>query len=108
MDRRALVFTIFAVICFALYPLADKYDGASGWSWSDKGWAWVPVVLGAVYLVLALLSLLDARTKSHLQPRPLGYDRSDVPGRGGSGGSADPGADESAAGPVAEGELPTD
>lgn len=81
MDRRALVFAIFAMVCFALYPLADKYDGASGWSWSDKGWAWVPVVLGAVYLVLALLSLLDARSRAKLQPRPLGYDRDDVPRR---------------------------
>lgn len=81
MDRRALVFGIFAVVCFALYPLADKYDGADGWAWSDKGWAWVPVVLGSVYLVLALLSLLDARSRDKLQARPLGYERDEVPRR---------------------------
>lgn len=79
MDRRALVFAIFALVCFALYPLADKYDGASGWAWSDKGWAWVPVVLGVIYLVLALLSLLDARSRDKLEARPLGYDRDEVP-----------------------------
>ena len=81
MDRRALVFAVFAVVCFALYPLADKYDGAAGWSWGDKGWAWVPVLLGVIYVVLAVLSLLDARSRDKLRPRPLGYDRDDVPQR---------------------------
>lgn len=105
MDRRALVFTIFAVVCFALYPLADKYDGASGWAWGDKGWAWVPVILGVVYLVLALLSLLDAHSKNQLEPRPLGYDRTaGVPTgrrvaapRPGDGGRDDEGGDEEGA-----------
>jgi hypothetical protein len=77
MDRRAVVFTIFGVVCLALYPLADANDGAVGWHWGDTGWAWVPAVLGAVYLVLAVLSALDARSRSKLMPRPLGYDRGD-------------------------------
>lgn len=76
IDRRALVFAIFAAVCFALYPLADKYDGADGWTLGEVGWAWVPVALGAVYTVLAILSALDARSRGKLQPRPLGYDRS--------------------------------
>lgn len=75
MDRRALVFAIFAVVCLALYPLADKYDGSASWSIGGEGWAWVPVVLGVVYLLLALFSFLDARSKGRLEPRPLGYDR---------------------------------
>ena len=81
MDRRALVFVGFSVVCFALYPLADKYDGADGWAWSDKGWAWVAIALGAVYLVLAILSFFDARSRDRLEARPLGYDREDVPTR---------------------------
>ena len=75
MDRRALVFSIFAVVCFALYPLADQHDGASGWSFGGDGWSFVPIVLGVVYVVLALLSYLDHRTKKGLKPRPLGYER---------------------------------
>lgn len=96
MDRRALVFAIFALVCFALYPLADKYDGADGWQWGDAGWAWVPVVLGGVYVVLALLSALDAWSKSKLQPRTLGYDRT-VAGEpdldAGAGAGENPAAD---------------
>jgi len=79
MDRRARVFTLMALVCFALYPLADEYDGADGWRWGDTGWAWVPAVLGVTYLVLALLSALDARSRRKLAPRPLGYEKTPPP-----------------------------
>ena len=91
MDRRALVFTIFAVVCLALYPLADKYDGAASWSWGGEGWAWVPVILAIVYGVLALLSFLDARSRARLEPRPLGYDRDEGLPAGRPAGDAGPG-----------------
>jgi hypothetical protein len=48
MDRRALFFVGAAVVCFALVPVAD-------------GYAWVSGTVGAVYLVMALGSWLDAR-----------------------------------------------
>ncbi len=98
MDRRALVFTIFAVVCLALYPLADKYDGSASWSIGGEGWAWVPVILGVVYLVLALLSFLDARSKDKLEPRPLGYDRGAGVPSGRPTGSAGPGGGFSGSG----------
>jgi len=79
MDRRAGVFAIFAVICFSLYPLADRFDGSDGWEVGSHGWAWVPVILGVVYVVLALLSWLDALSRSRLRPRPLGYERDSPP-----------------------------
>lgn len=82
-DRRALVFASFAVVSWALYPLADRYDESDGWHWGSHGWAFVPAGLGAVYLVLALLSLLDHRSRQKLEPRPLLYDRHDR--AGGSG-----------------------
>lgn len=47
-DRRALFFVAAAVLCFALVPIADeKYRPIS-------------IGTGVVYLVFALLSLLDA------------------------------------------------
>lgn len=78
MDRRSLVFALFGLLCLVLYPVADAYDGAHGWRVGDKGWAWVAVALGVVYLLLALLSALDARTRSRLRPRPLGYERTEL------------------------------
>ena len=68
------MFVLFAIVCFALYPLADRYDGSGAWQFGSEGWAWVPLVLGIVYLVLALLSWLDDQGRRHLEPRPLGYD----------------------------------
>ena len=78
MDRRALVFVAFAAVSLALYPLADHYDGSHGWRWGSEGWAFVPVLLGVVYLLLAALSWLDHRSHQKLDARPLGYDRHDL------------------------------
>ncbi|MCU1376620.1 MAG: hypothetical protein JWO68_3906 [Actinomycetia bacterium] len=52
MDRRATFFAAAALICFALAPigLAEHRH--------------IAVIVGVVYLVLALLSLLDSRSKS--------------------------------------------
>ena len=55
--RRALVFASFALVSWALYPLADRYDESDGWHWGSHGWAFVPAGLGAVYLVLLALLL---------------------------------------------------
>ena len=77
MDRRSWVFAGFAVMCLALYPLADRYDGVDGWQIGSNGWSFVPVLLGVIYAVLAVLSWLDFRTRRSLRPRPLGYDRND-------------------------------
>ena len=82
-DRRALVFACFALVSWALYPLADRYDESDGWHWGSHGWAFVPAGLGAVYLVLALLSLLDHRSRQKLEARPLLYDRHDRDGGNG-------------------------
>lgn len=75
MDRRSAVFALFGVLSLVLYPVADAYDEADGWQLGHNGWAWVPLVLGVVYLILALLSALDAWTRSRLRPRPLGYEQ---------------------------------
>ena len=48
MDRRAAFFFGAAVVCFLLIPVSD-------------GYAWVSATVGAVYVVLAIGSWLDAR-----------------------------------------------
>ena len=48
MDRRAGFFLGAAVVCFLLVPVAD-------------GYAWVAATVGAVYVLLAVGSWLDAR-----------------------------------------------
>lgn len=82
MDRRGLVFLGFALVSFALFPIADEHDGSNTWQWGKDGWSWVPLALGVVYTVLALLSWLDHRHKEQIGARPLGYDRDEghVPG----------------------------
>lgn len=77
------MFASFALVSWALYPLADRYDEADGWHWGSHGWAFVPAGLGTVYLVLALLSLLDHRSRQKLEARPLLYDRHDRDGGNG-------------------------
>ena len=53
-DRRATVFLVFAAVCFALTPVAQAE------------FRWVCVTFGVVYVVLALASALDARSRSRL------------------------------------------
>jgi hypothetical protein len=62
-DRRAHFFLGAAVLCAALAPLADAEL------------RWVPVALAAVYVVLALLSMLDRWSADH-ETAP---DRPDLP-----------------------------
>ena len=52
MDRRAIVFLIFAVVCAVLAPLAEPEH------------RWVAELLGVVYVVLAAASALDAWSRS--------------------------------------------
>jgi hypothetical protein len=51
-DRRALVFLVFASLCFMLTPLAQSE------------FRWVSIATGTTYVILALASALDARTRS--------------------------------------------
>lgn len=51
-DRRAAVFLIFAAACLLLTPVAEP------------AFRWVSITLGAVYVVLAVASALDAYTRS--------------------------------------------
>ena len=57
MDRRALFFAGAGVVCLLLTPIADAAHRP------------VSVILGLVYLVLAVLSALDRRTRSMIEPR---------------------------------------
>ena len=55
VDRRAAFFTVAAVLCLALTPIAEaKY-------------VWVCVGLGVTYILLAVASYLDARTKAKVE-----------------------------------------
>ena len=47
VDRRAIIFFVFAVACFALTPLAPSDLNYMGW------------LLGIVYFALGVLSWLD-------------------------------------------------
>jgi uncharacterized membrane protein YqjE len=51
MDRRAGVFLIFALMCVLLVPV------------TDDEFRWVPIATAVTYVVLALASLLDARSR---------------------------------------------
>jgi hypothetical protein len=50
-DRRAVIFLVFAVICLALTPVAEAE------------FRWVSLGTGTAYIVLALASALDARSR---------------------------------------------
>ncbi|MEY2420128.1 MAG: hypothetical protein QOI95_195 [Acidimicrobiaceae bacterium] len=52
MDRRAAVFLIFAVMCALLVPV------------TDNEFRWVPIVTAVTYVLLALASVLDARSRN--------------------------------------------
>ena len=47
IDRRAIIFIVFAVVTFLLVPI------------SPTDFQWVGELLSVIYLVLALLSFLD-------------------------------------------------
>jgi hypothetical protein len=54
-DRRAVFFFVAALVCLALTPIAE----------SD--YAWVCVTLAVVYVLLAVASYLDARTRARIE-----------------------------------------
>lgn len=56
-DRRVTFFLLAAVVSFALAPVVD----------SDL--RWVPIVVGTTYVLLAIASYLDRRTRDKLPPR---------------------------------------
>ena len=51
MDRRAIFFVSAAIVCALLIPA------------TDTEFRWVPIATAIVYVVLALASLLDARSR---------------------------------------------
>lgn len=52
MDRRAIFFLVASVAAFLLVPVADPE------------FRWVATTVGVTYVVLALASALDARSRS--------------------------------------------
>jgi len=56
MDRRAVFFVFASVLCFALRPLIPLEEG-------KPDIRWVGVATGIAFLVLALLSWLDHRSR---------------------------------------------
>ncbi len=53
MDRRAVFFVVAAVACALLIPV------------TDDEFRWVPIATSIVYVLLALASFLDARSRRH-------------------------------------------
>jgi hypothetical protein len=53
MDRRAVFFVGAAFACALLVPV------------TDNEFRWVPIATAIVYIVLALASFLDARSRKH-------------------------------------------
>ncbi len=51
MDRRAVFFAVAALVCALLIPA------------TDSELRWVPMVMAGSYAVLAVLSLLDSRSR---------------------------------------------
>jgi hypothetical protein len=51
MDRRAMFFVLAAIVCAALIPV------------TDDDFRWVPLATSIVYVILAIASLLDARSR---------------------------------------------
>jgi hypothetical protein len=51
MDRRAAVFLVFALMCASLVPV------------TDDEFRWVPLATAIVYVLLAIASVLDARSR---------------------------------------------
>jgi hypothetical protein len=61
MDRRAAFFLVASVAGFALTPVADPEH------------RWVCVAVGITYAVLAVASVLDARSRDRAAPRRSGF-----------------------------------
>ena len=59
MDRRAAFFLGAAVVSAILIPVTEQAQ------------RWVPAVLAIVYVVLAIASWADKRTRSPRPPRPV-------------------------------------
>ena len=53
MDRRAVFFIGAAITCALLIPI------------TDNEYRWVPIATAIVYVVLAVASYLDARSRRH-------------------------------------------
>lgn len=53
MDRRATFFLVAAVVCALLVPV------------TDDDFRWVPIATSIVYVLLAIASFLDARSRKH-------------------------------------------
>jgi hypothetical protein len=51
MDRRAVFFAGAAIVCALLYPV------------TEQGQRWVPAALAVVYVLLALASWADRRSR---------------------------------------------
>jgi hypothetical protein len=54
-DRRAAFFLIAALLCLVLTPVAESE------------YAWVCIGLGVIYVLLAVASYLDARTRARTE-----------------------------------------
>ncbi len=57
MDRRAAFFLFASALAVALIPVADPEH------------RWVPIAVAIVYVVLAVASLADARSRDRTPPR---------------------------------------
>jgi hypothetical protein len=62
MDRRAAFFLLASVVGFALTPVADPEH------------RFVSLGVGVVYALLAVASMLDARSRSATPPRRTPHD----------------------------------
>jgi len=76
IDRRSTVFFVLALLCFALYPVTDADN------------KYVPLVVGVVYVVLALATWADFRARRHIEPRPIPGRDVGADGPGGEWSSA--------------------
>ena len=57
MDRRAAFFLLASIVGWILVPVADPKH------------RWVAISVGVAYAVLALASILDARSRARTPPR---------------------------------------
>jgi hypothetical protein len=80
MDRRAAFFLAAALVSALLIPITEQHD------------RWVPTVLAVVYVLLAIASWADRRTRAgrlsarHARPDRSSARLSSTPGEGGCDG----------------------